>query len=118
MKLSRRSFIEENGQNTIGYTLMVALLVLAVWAATSVAGVPDVITTIWEDVEAILDSPITDPSDPATAAPVVIVEAVVVEAAAAVVVAEAAVVVLAAAQAAARVGIAMEAAVSMAGSFF
>ena len=47
MDLFKRLIVEEEGQGLVEYTLLVGVLVLALWAAVNYSGVKDQISTLW-----------------------------------------------------------------------
>ena len=47
MELCKRLIVEEDGQGLVEYTLLIGVLVLALWAAVSFSGVKNQISTLW-----------------------------------------------------------------------
>ena len=47
MELCKRLIVEEEGQGLVEYTLLIGVLVLALWAAVNFSGVKNQISTLW-----------------------------------------------------------------------
>ena len=47
MDLFKRLIVEEEGQGLVEYTLLIGVLVLALWAAVSYSGVKNQISNLW-----------------------------------------------------------------------
>ena len=50
MELLKRLIVEEEGQGLVEYTLLIGVLVLALWAAVNYSGVATKISTLWNGV--------------------------------------------------------------------
>ena len=50
MGLLKRLIVEEEGQGLVEYTLLIGVLVLALWAAVNYSGVSSKISTLWGNV--------------------------------------------------------------------
>jgi len=50
MELFNRLIVEEEGQGLVEYTLLIGVLVIALWAAVSYSGVATKIGTLWNNV--------------------------------------------------------------------
>lgn len=53
---------DENGQGVIEYTLMVGLVVLVIWAAIFLFGIPQALQNLWGQVSNALNNPTQNPS--------------------------------------------------------
>ena len=47
MELFKRLIVEEEGQGLVEYTLLIGVLVLALWAAVNYSGVKNQISSLW-----------------------------------------------------------------------
>ncbi len=47
MELFKRLIVEEEGQGLVEYTLLIGVLVLALWAAVNFSDVKNQISTLW-----------------------------------------------------------------------
>ena len=47
MDLFKRLIVEEEGQGLVEYTLLIGVLVLALWAAVNYSGVKNQISSLW-----------------------------------------------------------------------
>ena len=47
MELLKRLIVEEEGQGLVEYTLLIGVLVLALWAAVNFSDVKNQISTLW-----------------------------------------------------------------------
>jgi Flp pilus assembly pilin Flp len=56
MYIVTRLGVEERGQNIVEYTLMIGLIVLVIWVAISVFGIPGSLQTIWTNVNTEIGS--------------------------------------------------------------
>ncbi len=61
MDILKRLIVDEDGQGVIGYTLMVGLVVLVIWAAIFTFGIPAALGTLWSTVSDALNDPTTSP---------------------------------------------------------
>jgi len=58
----KRLIANEEGQGVIEYTLMVGMVVLAIWAAVFVFDIPGAVQGLWQDVSTALNDPTANPS--------------------------------------------------------
>lgn len=49
--LLKRLWVEEDGQGVVEYSLMIGLVVVGIYAAVSILGIPAAITTLWTSVK-------------------------------------------------------------------
>ena len=56
MMFLKRLMVEEDGQGLVEYTLILALVVIGIWAAVALFDIPGKVTTIWTNVAGQLDS--------------------------------------------------------------
>jgi len=52
----KRLMVEEEGQGLVEYTLILALVVIGIWAAVALFDIPGKVTAIWTNVAGQLDS--------------------------------------------------------------
>ena len=58
----REKLGNEDGQGVIEYTLMVGLVVLVIWAAIFLFGIPQALQSLWGQVSNALNNPTQAPS--------------------------------------------------------
>ncbi len=61
MDILKRLMFDEDGQGVIEYTLMVGLVVLALWAAVFLFDIPAAIGNLWSSVSTALNDPTSTP---------------------------------------------------------
>jgi len=53
--LLKRLWVEEEGQGVVEYSLMIGLVVVGIYAAVSILGIPAAVSSLWSSVKTEVD---------------------------------------------------------------